>query len=378
MESKATPNSTPPTRGAVDPPATRATRAAMICSVLIGLTMIFASVAKMGAPTAFLETVKGYKLLHDRWALLVATGLVGGELALGVLLVTGLFRRTAAWINLALLVVFSGVLVYAMKAGIKDCGCFGKLLEATPRVSLVKNLVLLGLNAVVLRRGRDLPLQPAALRHGLAWGALCLGAAGFLAGSPASKPEASPKITLDQLSMLQQAEPPVQLPREGLLFLFGADCTHCWAYAGAVDLIARRLPALPVTAITYSSPEELDDFRSAYAPTYPIHWLTESLFRTVAPTIPTAIWLRDGQVEQAWSGEVPSHRELAMLGGYDIAPAPTVAAPGEPGPAAATSALTGAAADTVVTHPGGAGVPGAPAASGAAAIFGGPARARSH
>lgn len=374
MESK-TPQDRVP--AAVARPARDMAKAAAVCSVLIGLTMIVAALAKMAAPTAFLETVKVYKLLPERWALLAATGLVGGELALGVLLVTGLFRRTAAWLNLLLLVGFSGVLLYAMKAGIKDCGCFGKMLEATPQVSLVKNLVLLALNAVVLARGRDLSLQPAALRHGLAWGALCLGAAGFLAGSPASKVESAGTITLDQLAMLRQADPPVELPREGLIFLFGADCTHCWAYAGAVDLITRRMPALPVTAVTYSSPEELDDFRAAYGPTYPIHWLTESLFRTVAPVIPAAIWLRDGQVEQAWSGEVPSHRELAQLGGYEIAAAPATQPAAIPAAAAAPkAALTESApADS---HAAASQPPAATNPPGAVGRFGGTVRARSN
>jgi uncharacterized membrane protein YphA (DoxX/SURF4 family) len=351
-----------PTTGNAAAPAVGRARLATLAAALVGLTMIVAGLAKLASPTTFVESITSYRLTPGHLSVLLGTGLVGGEIAVGFLLITGIFRRFAAWANLVLLVLFSGILVYAIKLGIRDCGCFGKLLEATPQISLVKNVVLLALTLVVLRWGRDAAVGNAGFRHAMAWGVLCISAAGFLAGSPAQKTSDPPRITSQDLALLSRADPPVTLPKQGLVFLFGADCSHCWSYAGGVQMIADRLPALPVIAVTSSGPQDVQDFIAAFRPTYPIHVLSETEFRLVAPEIPTAVWLRDGKVERAWRGEVPSHRELAMLGDYEIAAAP-------PPPASAPADSVRAAA-ALQAAPGG--------APSAAALFGGPARARQH
>ncbi len=93
----------------------------------LGAIFIYAAWIKLREPwMLFAMSVDAYHVL-PQWAVIaVARGLPWFELLLGVVLITGMFRRTSSLAASALLAVFFGLMVRAYLRGETiDCGCFG-------------------------------------------------------------------------------------------------------------------------------------------------------------------------------------------------------------------------------------------------------------
>jgi hypothetical protein len=295
-----------------------------LAAIVVGAVLVFSAITKILAPKAFLASMDGYGLFPTSSLLLLATAVTGLELMLGVLLMTGVHRRLAAGLATPLLVAFLALLIYGAQAGLESCGCFGQAVSIPPSVEIGIDIALLVLLGLTLGLGTSVSRGPAALRHAVAWGSLCLGAAWFLAGNP-SLGAGSEELTLDRsaLTMLEgRAQPPLTLGDEAFVFLFSAECDHCWAYAPTVEAMHRRLPDLSVVGVTFSGPDAIASFERAFAPTYEVYVVPSSVFDAVTTEYPAAVWISGGQVQKTWLGFVPSHRELADLGGYTLVEGP--------------------------------------------------------
>jgi uncharacterized membrane protein YphA (DoxX/SURF4 family) len=106
--------------------------ACWVVSIGLGAVFIYASLDKIAHPLDFARIVYRYRLAGPSAALGVvpanafAVILPWLEAVIGVLLVTGLWRREAAAIAAALLVMFLVAVGYVMWQGIdvEHCGCF--------------------------------------------------------------------------------------------------------------------------------------------------------------------------------------------------------------------------------------------------------------
>jgi len=295
-------------------------RVAEAASILLGLLLLFSAGTKIASPGSFLDIIGQFHLLPSSLVLPASAAAVALELTLGLLFLSGIFRRVAAWLNLALVVVFIALMAEAIRRGFEHCGCFGEVLRMPPSREIWIDVFLLGLTLIVLWRGRDRVVQASPLWHALAWGSFSLGVLLFLVGAPVAdgSPSARGEMDAQALHLLDGANPPLRLPQDGLLFFFSADCDHCWAFAGGVQMTADRLEDFEVHGITFSGEPSLGAFREAFSPDYPIHRISAAAFRELMPVWPGAIWLEGGEVARVWSGFVPSHWELAERGGYRI------------------------------------------------------------
>ena len=289
---------------------------ALVAAMLVGAVLIFSAITKMISPKAFVASVESYGVLPPSLVLPGATGLIGLEVALGLMLILGPGRRTAAWITVPLVLMFIGMVSYAMRAGLEDCGCFGEVVKMQPSHELILDFVLLALTALVVWRGQNLDLGSPLVAPTLGWGGLALGAALFLAGGPVASSQATLDVDMQDLAVLEEANPPLDLGEDAFLFFFSADCDHCWAYAGAVQLMHDRVEGLPVHAVTFSDPLSLAAFEEAFEPSYPIHIIDRAAFDGLLTEYPAAVWIQAGGVSQTWAGYVPSHRQIVEAGGY--------------------------------------------------------------
>jgi uncharacterized membrane protein YphA (DoxX/SURF4 family) len=86
----------------------------------------WAALAKIADPDAAVRAVRAYRLLPEALVRPVAWGLPFVELALAVLLLTGLATRFAASVSAGLLAVYMVGIGSAWARGLRiDCGCFG-------------------------------------------------------------------------------------------------------------------------------------------------------------------------------------------------------------------------------------------------------------
>jgi uncharacterized membrane protein YphA (DoxX/SURF4 family) len=100
---------------------------ALILRIALGAVFVVAAWMKLREPWAmFAMAIDSYQVLPD-WAVeMVARALPWFELLLGVVLITGLWRRLSTPVASLLLVVFFVMMVRAMIKGMQiDCGCFG-------------------------------------------------------------------------------------------------------------------------------------------------------------------------------------------------------------------------------------------------------------
>jgi uncharacterized membrane protein YphA (DoxX/SURF4 family) len=101
-------------------------------AIALGATFVYASLDKIAAPRDFARIVYHYRLAGPSAALgfvpanLLAVVLPWVEIVCGVLLIVNVWRREAAVLTAAMLVVFIVAVGWALSQGIDiaNCGCF--------------------------------------------------------------------------------------------------------------------------------------------------------------------------------------------------------------------------------------------------------------
>lgn len=132
---------------------------AVAARLVVGGLFVFSGMSKAVLPHGeVMALVEQYQVVPHFLISPIAGGLPWVELASGTALCIGLLTTPAAWLVVAQLVAFSGLMVVVLAAQIpiEDCGCFGNLgIQETPLQVLIRDLVLLGILATVLGRRHD-------------------------------------------------------------------------------------------------------------------------------------------------------------------------------------------------------------------------------
>lgn len=119
-----------------------------LCAVIVGLVFFVAGILKLMDPVGSMLIVREYfSFLHLGFfrpaAGVVAEGFAFLETFLGVCLVTGVARKTAAWASTVVMAGFTllTLLLWILNPQM-DCGCFGEAVHLTHFQSFLKNVVL--------------------------------------------------------------------------------------------------------------------------------------------------------------------------------------------------------------------------------------------
>lgn len=118
--------------------------------IILGAILVYAAYAKLRVSwLVFAGSLSGYQLLPDSLLEPIAKTLPWFELALGILLISGVLARWSALISTLLLGTFFGVMIRSYAAGLKiDCGCFGPG-EALGPKTLIRDGSLVALSLAV-------------------------------------------------------------------------------------------------------------------------------------------------------------------------------------------------------------------------------------
>lgn len=118
----------------------------------LGAICLLAGLEKLRAPQNFFQGVKQYGLITPRFAPLAGGVLIGAELVVGVLLVSGLVPVLAALGAIVLFGVFAVALAVSLARGnTASCHCFGASdVEKISPVALVRALALEGIAVSIL------------------------------------------------------------------------------------------------------------------------------------------------------------------------------------------------------------------------------------
>ena len=97
-----------------------------VARLLLGAVWGWAAIAKIAGPAQAAIAVRAYRILPEALVKPVAWGLPFLEVAIAVLLLTGIRTRLAAFLSLGLLTVFVAGVGSAWARGLSiECGCFG-------------------------------------------------------------------------------------------------------------------------------------------------------------------------------------------------------------------------------------------------------------
>jgi uncharacterized membrane protein YphA (DoxX/SURF4 family) len=114
------------------------------------MVFVYASIEKIAFPRQFTAIIKGYRMIPDQYAPVVAAVLPWLELTLGILLIAGLFVKESAGLISVLLLAFMIALIMKSRDGVvDDCGCFGVASGSQKLISLLARDMALMIMAVV-------------------------------------------------------------------------------------------------------------------------------------------------------------------------------------------------------------------------------------
>ena len=131
-----------------------------VARTVVGLTFILSGLVKAIDPLGtqykiqdYLAAIPPSRSLPDMLTLLMAVSRSMVEFTLGAFMLTAICRRVTARLTLLFMMVMTAVTVWIYIADpVKDCGCFGDALTLTNLETLLKNIVLLALAALVAWR----------------------------------------------------------------------------------------------------------------------------------------------------------------------------------------------------------------------------------
>ena len=120
--------------------------------ILIGGTLIISGLTKMIDLWGFMYKIEQYLNVWG-WdisrsiVIITAIGISAIEFVIGILLLTGAYRRSSAWIASSIMAIMLPLSAYIMIANpVDDCGCFGDFIKISNTATFLKNIfICLGL-----------------------------------------------------------------------------------------------------------------------------------------------------------------------------------------------------------------------------------------
>ena len=131
---------------------------ALLCRVILGVILIYASIDKIVHPAEFAKAIGNYNVLSFGLENLLGIVLPILELLVGICLVLGIMLDGSAIIAAGMMIVFIIALSQAMIRGIDiNCGCFKVTVENGGHQvgirRIIEDFLFLGMSLMVLSRG---------------------------------------------------------------------------------------------------------------------------------------------------------------------------------------------------------------------------------
>lgn len=273
--------------------------------VLLGLVFIVSAVLKLFDMDQFEIYIYSYHFFSLNFSFLVARFAIIVEMVLGIMLITNCLHKLIWWGSMAMLGGYSLLLIYALTIGRTDsCHCFGDFLQLDPKMSLLKNGVLILLFLLIYKmEGWKTPFR---------WLILCLAVMAstivvFVASPPDNfTPAYAPEHNLQKAlfdEMLDDA-PLDSLPlKEGkqVVGIFSTSCEYCQLAAHKLSLM-QQFYGFPKERITYLfmgneegiakfyEQSESEPFRDVLYPD------VVRLLKAINGNFPTLVFMEDGEV----------------------------------------------------------------------------------
>jgi hypothetical protein len=270
-----------------------------ILLLLLSGTFVFSAVAKFITIEPFEWTFMDMGL-SGSFSFFLARFFVGFEFLLAFFMLAHLYLKRFTYPLTILFLIAMTVyllILLATKGNNVDCGCFGDALPMSPAVSILKNIVLLGVTALLSRIYSVKPYRFSGIVA--VAGAAAMIALPFLFVPYSQKP--SP-INLNPLYRNTANQPAVEL-RKGkhLLAFLSLGCPHCRNAAGIFKDIYAADSTIPIYMVLYGYPSDTAEFfkdtKAGNVPHFVYHDSPEFI-KMAGKFVPSIYWVNNGIKER--------------------------------------------------------------------------------
>lgn len=273
--------------------------------LLTAAVFLFSGISKMYAFERLLWNIMDVGVSNMLFSGIIARLFIGFELLLGAFLLFHLYLKSFTYpAVIAMLVFFTVYLMFLIGTQGDDgnCGCFGEAYSMKPSAGIIKNIILLGMIAVIWV---IYPVQPY---KGSEWIAGILGMSALvvpflffpLSGSKLPKTVNKP-INLDAL-YFENPKPGIEL-RTGkhIVSFMSLSCPHCKKAAFLFHVIHKQHPEIPLfMVITGSDEYEKVFFEESKSQDVPhLRFKNKDAFMKYAPDgVPAIYFINNSVIER--------------------------------------------------------------------------------
>ena len=277
-------------------------------------------------------------------AALATRGIVAMELLIGLLFFqTSFLRRVIVPFTAFVLAAFTVYLAWMMmfKPEAEDCGCFGELVKMTPAVSILKNLVLLGILVPIYRFAnsakRSMGIPIGMMAFSLAFAIFAMPAPDEAPPTPPIENGQKAPSKFAVFDTLRNGDTKLSLT-EGvrLACFFSLDCDHCRELSMQLGDTYDIFEPAKLGYVFLGEEEQVPDFLGQISADVAIPYTISSaltFFDFTGDKPPRVYLLKDGAIVEQWDPE-----EFFDIGIFEEA-VQGLAAPSEADPEPSSEAL---------------------------------------
>lgn len=285
-------------------------RVAYVLGLAAAAILILAAFFKAGDPELFAQQITAHRVTPEAWSPFLAHFFIAGELVLGAALIAFVLPRVALAFNILLMLGFIAVTAWAWARGyVKDCGCFGRLLERGPREVIIEDAIVIcaSVAAYIGAKGARTPPWRWSFFAVLLIPVLVL--VGFGTALPIDGAVTGIRPGTDLSDMAVSGLPEAIDQGEWLLALIEPDCSACEAGVDALKSIAAERSAR-VAAVCPGTAQDAQRWRLAHLPNFPVGYAPERVLRQYYRRLPVTLLLEGGTVKRVWWNRIPSASEI--------------------------------------------------------------------
>ncbi len=301
---------------------------ALVAQILMGAVFVTAGAIKIWDPLLFFWEAMPFVLVlgvEREMAPIgarIALGFGPLEFVLGIALIVNWRPQITLPFSAALLVFFTGLMIYAWKIGAtEDCGCFGSLVNRSPGEAAIEDLVMLGLVIIAWWGRRPLGSVSSKRSNQILSAAVIVAVSLF---AIRYFPEASRADNSDLQVGVKLRGLPLQgveldiTEGEFIVALFSPTCGRCQKEVPKLNEF-DQMPDLPPVVGLSSFPIEskaLEKFKEHLRPNYKIATISLTDFRrlTYNHGYPRLAYLNNGEVRAVWEYfQIPDVDQLRQM-----------------------------------------------------------------
>ncbi len=285
----------------------RTVKIAVTIRIAIGIIFIMSGITKAFDTDYFANIMASY---GTTFLYTFAPVIIFCELLIGIALLFGVLQRQAIWCGIVMLLLFTLVYSYGyFFAGIKDCGCFGKLkiLGVSPIAVYFRNAILLfGLVFVLRKLSFKKEFIPESI---VISSSFLMYVVAFISGFTFT----SNNIWLNNnFKPVALSDHPLHnfvntsMDSTYMVTVFSYTCPHCLNSIGNMEQYVSFGVVDKVIGIAVENPVEKENFQKTFRPSFNIVEYPANLIAELTESYPVSFFVKQDTIINIISGEVPS------------------------------------------------------------------------